>query len=200
MSLLDFLIQFLESLPAIGKILALFSNRSNKKSKTPLTNHPLFSSINFWVNMTCPNIPVESKLKKAMICKFLTINLNAYAHKMHDFLEECDFEKDEVDFGKLSNLIMECVEEYEYEALKNGIPDMFLQKFREWNQPHMDMAFNGIKSICESGFYESNYDKCVAVLDLLQATFHLTLLDAEKTINGMNGHLEAELERLKNLE
>jgi hypothetical protein len=83
--------------------------------------------------------------------------------------------------------------QYEEEALNKGVPSIFLDKFRKWHEIHTTITFDAIRSVCDSKFYDSEYERTAAVLDILLFSFRLTIVDAEKSINELNGQLEQVL-------
>jgi hypothetical protein len=152
-----------------------------------LEQHQFFSTLRYWITVEIDNIPVQSRVKKNVISKFLKIKFSTFDKNFSEFI------KDETNFQnatKLENLMLNCINIYEQEALQKGVPMLFLEKFRKWNEKHTEITFTSIRSICESKFYSSTYEKTAAVLDILLFSFRLTIVDAEKTINELNGELE----------
>jgi len=163
-------------------------NRSSKYKR--LKNHQFFILINYWINVEIDNIPVQNKIKKRVISKFLKIKFNIFEKNFLDYINTVDSNTNDVNIKKV---FLDCISEYEEEAVRKYIPIIFIDKFREWHSCHIEIAFEALKSIGESCFYDSPYEKIAASLDILLFAFRLTIIDAEKTINDLNGELEQVL-------
>lgn len=163
-----------------------FSFRKKKK----LDKHQFFNTIDYWVNIEINNLPIVNPLKKRVVCTFLKIKYSTFSKKIREFINNLTLEEENMD---LETLIIDCLKEYEDNSRSAGIPDMFIDKFRIWNSSHTQILIDSVQSICASKFYDSFEEKIVAILDILTFSFRITLVDAERTINDLNGELEKTL-------
>ena len=85
--------------------------------------------------------------------------------------------------------IMNIVSSYEDKCKAEGIPELVIQKFNKWHETRVKFTVAGVKSVCSSQFYKDNRARMAAVLDILTVAFHDTILDAERTLNSLNGEL-----------
>lgn len=160
------------------------------QKKKKLDKHQFFNSIEYWVNNDINNLPIINPLKKRVVCTFLRIKYLTFSKNLKEYINTVDIEEEIMD---LETLIIDCLKEYEDKARNEGIPDIFINKFRVWNSPHTHILIDSVQSICTSKFYDSFEEKIVAVLDILTFSFRVTLIDAERTINDLNGELEKAL-------
>lgn len=75
-----------------------------------------------------------------------------------------------------------------------GVPDCYINKFKYWQAERFNVLLESISDIIVSSFYNTWYLKCVACLDYLHFSSSLTIYDADRTLNQLNGNLEAEIE------
>lgn len=170
----------------------MFLDLFRKKRKvTELKNHQFFSTMNFWVSVQIDILPIQSRMKKNVISKFLKIKFEVFEKKVREYITTLECSDDCV--LNFETIMVDCLKEADELALQNSIPTIFLEKFKRWDEQHSGITFNSISDICNSKFYTSNYEKTNAILDILLFSFRLTIIDAEKTISEMNGDLERVL-------
>ncbi|MGD9678089.1 MAG: hypothetical protein AB7V16_06965 [Vulcanibacillus sp.] len=81
-----------------------------------------------------------------------------------------------------------------------GIPQSFIDSFNEWHEPHVKIVVYKIKDILYNQFYATWQLKLIVILDHIDTAFYLTIKDAEKTIETINGKVEKQIqEKLKSL-
>lgn len=161
---------------------------NQKPQYTKLKEHQFFSLMAYWINMEIDNLPISHELKKKVVSKFLKIKFNVFQKNFLCYINSMDTSDSEA--LDLEKIFINSISEYEEEAIRKFIHPIFVSKFHQWNTSHTQVAFEAIKSITESTFYPTPYEKMAATLDILVFAFRLTIVDAEKTINGLNGELE----------
>jgi hypothetical protein len=155
-----------------------------------LEQHQFFTTMNYWINVEIDNIPVQNRLKRNVVRCFLKIQFTTFYDNFKKLINDSENFKVKNSF---ENIMIECIKQYEEEALNKGVPSIFLDKFRKWHEIHTTITFDAIRSVCDSKFYDSEYERTAAVLDILLFSFRLTIVDAEKSINELNGQLEQVL-------
>lgn len=75
-----------------------------------------------------------------------------------------------------------------------GIPEVFINKFDMWHQVHIETVIEKIRDVVYSDFYKTWQLKLLMILDHLDSVFLMTYQDARRTIAGLNGELEQEIE------
>lgn len=78
-----------------------------------------------------------------------------------------------------------------------GVPDCYTSKFNYWQAERFNVLLESISDIIVSSFYNTWYLKCVACLDYLHFSSSLTIYDADRTLDQLNGNLEAEIKEKK---
>lgn len=159
------------------------------RKKRRLENHRFFSTMNYWINIEIDNLPITNKMKKNVVTKFLKIKFNVFLNNFKNFVNEV--ENGNYDSSRSVELILvDSIKEFEFEARRQQIPDLFIEKYRKWDNTHTQITYDAIKSIIESKYYTTMDEQVAAILDILLFSFRLTIVDAEKTINDLNGELE----------
>jgi len=166
-------------------ILDWFKNNKRKK----LERHHFFTTISYWINIEIDNLPIKNECKKKVICLFLKIKYNIFSKNIKKIIAS-----ESTNCQDLEDIIIASFNECEVKARSEGIPDIFINKFRIWDHDHTKILIDSVDSIIRSNFYSTFEEKVAAILDLMIFSFRLTLVDAEKTINELNGELEKALE------
>lgn len=167
----------------------MFSILLNKNNRKKLEKHHFFTSISYWINIEINNLPIENLSKKKVICLFLKTKYNIFSKNIKRFINSTNNNCEEIE-----NILIKSFKECEDIARSEGIPDIFIDKFRVWDYEHTKILIDSIESIINSKFYSTFEEKIAAILDIMIFSFRLTLVDAEKTINELNGDLEKALE------
>ena len=154
-----------------------------------LKKHQFFLLMHYWINVEIDNLPITNELKKRVVIKFLKIKFSIFEKNFLNFIANINTTDD----PDLEKIFLDSIMECEETAIHKYIPELFIEKFRQWHSSHISITFEAIRSINESTFYDSSYEKVAATLDILLFTFRLTIVDAEKTINELNGELEKVL-------
>jgi hypothetical protein len=166
-----------------------------KRPYKNLEQHPFFSTVNYWINIEIDNLNITNIAKRNVVRAFLKLKFTVFNDRLKEYIRNNVQDEEICTDGTLciGNLVVDCLKEYEDKARTKGVPDIFIDKFRQWHDPHTDITFESIRSVCESKFYTTNVEKIAAVLDILLYSFRMTIIDAERTINQLNGELEAAL-------
>jgi hypothetical protein len=160
-----------------------------KCCRIDLSKHPFFNVMNYYRTAVIPAIHVQNPLKRKLVIKFLDMKFRIFQEKFQGF-------------SKLQNMTVEdfiqlvciCIDEYEKQARAANIPDLFLDKFRDFHRSHTELCFKGIERIQKSAMLQ-DADKISAAFNILTAAFDITIIDCEDSINSLNGTLEKLLEK-----
>lgn len=76
-----------------------------------------------------------------------------------------------------------------------GVPDLMIDKFREWHQLHVDLLLERVDDILVSTFYASWQMKLISILDEYETIFSVTFDYAKESLIDLNGDLDAALEK-----
>ena len=162
----------------------LFSHAFNKKH--PLNRHTFFSTINRITSYSIYRLPIENTLKKKVVVFYLKLLFE----RIEKLMEDCITNLETFNIRELESLYLKTLDEVEEEAIKSGVPAIFIEKFKEWDAEHVSILLDGINRVANSSFYATNYLKMSTTLDQLTTLLIWQMLDIEKTINSLNGDLE----------
>lgn len=161
-----------------------------KSDKKKLKNHMFFEKCAYWLNYQIDNIELPSQRKEKMAKKFLSNYVIKFREMLTSYINDGNFDHPE-DLLKLYFKTMKYVRD---SSLAIGIPQLFLDKYDEY-QDAQTLAINEeLKSIVSSSFYKTNMDKIIAIFDVITYAFIYVILNAEESLTNMNGELEKALE------
>lgn len=164
----------------------IFRILRRKNEQPALVEHVFFGNINKMLSYDINNLPITSTLKKRVVSCFLKILFTKIRKVTLDLCNGLD----NGPLEDVSSLYINAIANAEEEALKAGVPEIFIERFRSWDSNHIDAIIDSMNQIASSKFHENDYEKLKAILDILNAITQLQLLDIEKTINSLNGELE----------
>lgn len=76
-----------------------------------------------------------------------------------------------------------------------GVPELYIKKFDEWHNSHVGMIIEKYRQVLYSDFYPTWEFKTIVILDHLETSINLIKIDAERTLNSMNGELDEEIQK-----
>ena len=167
-------------------LLSFFKKRSDDKK---LTQHPLFQKIDFAMNFQIERINIANHAKRNMIHAFLKLYFSEFKKQINIFLNS---NKDNEPL-RFIELFTHTLEKIDDEALCIAIPEIFIKKYNLLQQSHVESIYASLENIANSQFYHDNTDKISAMFDVLICHFVFITLDSEKTLNELNGRMEAAL-------
>lgn len=125
-----------------------------------------------------------------MAKKFLTNYVTIFRDLLIDFIDKGDYDDPSV----LIDLYLKGMNDLKTTSLSVGIPQIFLDKYDEYQNSQTLAMHEQLKSIVSSNFYKCNMDKIIAIFDVITYAFIYVILNAEETLTHMNGTLEHALE------
>lgn len=162
-----------------------FTYKPLKQSQ--LIKHSYFSSMDYW-----RKIGIEEPARDLIFKDFLHIKFRVFDFAMHEVVGNKDISK--MRRIELKSYIIKTVtaaiKEYEHETKEMGIPSAVIKKFAKWHNRSVSFIIDGIEDTCMSSFYENNVARLNGMLGLLLAAFHATIIDAERTLDDLNGDLK----------
>lgn len=141
-----------------------------------------------------------SKIKEAAIKDYLIIKYKAIEEELLIPLANkvdtvcnggCNF---------IQDLIEHTIEVINERARKIGLPEMFITKFMEFHQPHIDIYWNITQKTCQTRLLINCSEKIVTHFFNNLFILDLTLEDAKTMLGSVNGDLEDKLNELEYLE
>lgn len=125
-----------------------------------------------------------------MAKRFLTNYVTIFRDLLIDFIDKGDYDDPSV----LIDLYLKGMNDLKTTSLSVGIPEIFLDKYDEYQNSQTLAMHEQLKSIVSSNFYKCNMDKIIAIFDVITYAFIYVILNAEETLTHMNGTLEHALE------
>ena len=108
-----------------------------KVKQESLLASSFFSEMERNVNFTIPRLNISHPFKSLVAKDFLVIKFRIFASKMKEFIQKNEFEK--MDESMFKDLLVgkfyEALDSYEKYAKSEGIPSLFVEKFRVWHGP-----------------------------------------------------------------
>lgn len=176
-----------------------------------LADHLFFAELLKWEKRDIPSLKIRSQVKKLIVVEFLKMLFRNFREKFRDYiinLENLISQNQQIKCDELIQFFLDYIDQYNADARKieikyknriiNGLPDIFLQKFDDWHNPHIEIINESITQIVNNEIYPDEKMKLLAIVEIFYITFRLTIQDAINTINELNGEIEKELERLSN--
>lgn len=167
--------------------------RKKQTKELALTEHIFFTNINKMLAYDINNLPITNVLKKRVVSCFLKILFT----KLHSVTLNLCNNLDKEPLKDISSLYVKAINDAENEAIREGVPEIFIEKFRSWDTKHIQAIINSMNQITSSRFHRTDYERMKAILDILNAITQLQLLDIEQTIDSLNGELERAIKGTK---
>ena len=167
--------------------------RLEEKPLPCLERHHFFSVMERALKVTIPQMDIAEPGRALLARDFLRFKVESFSTKMLEFVRRPslnDFPP-EAFSSQISEVLSQCIQDYEERARREGIPEIYLRKFGEWHKQTVDMtlAYIDVLSQCEAQYHQ-NYERLASVLSWLEVAFQWTFVDAEKTLASLNGELD----------
>lgn len=161
-----------------------------KSDKKKLRSHMFFEKSSYWLTYQIDSIELPSHRKENMAKKFLSNYVIKFKEMLTAYINNGDFNHPE----ELLNLYLKTMKYVNSSSLAIGIPQLFLDKYDEYQDAQTIAINEELKNIISSSFYRTNMDKIIAIFDVITYAFIYVILNAEESLTNMNGELEKALE------
>ncbi len=189
------------------KDLRLFKNTNNKKKEDMLRkilNHPIFNYFSFWEQQIKINLKLEDKTKERVFKHILInkykvweITLKDMVYELVNKLYENNFVEDKTyldDFLKYFALgdsrYRKFFYDYNYNIQDRQALMIAMEKFETFHCRNKEDFLNKVKDICNSNIYLGFEVEIMQILNLYQTALSHTIINGEKAISELNGHLK----------
>ena len=162
-------------------------------SETQLTNHVVFSQLDFWIIKKVPTFNFKSKFRNLVFRDYLTIYLKTYKYRIEEFVNDKKYEDlDNNEFwNTLAELFNSISKEYEAEMSDSGIPLLVIEKMKTYDSNSVELMMKLIKGVSQSEFYKSekNQLKIYSALNIICPIIENVILHSEEVCTVLNGEL-----------
>jgi hypothetical protein len=148
---------------------------------------------------------------KAYLCKIFIEKCRTpvFYTKLREFLEKLNsLENDQTKLAFLfsfPDVLYQARDEYTKIAksydytIRNvcisGIPHSLVERYKEWNEGHLDIAIQKMKQAIYSSFYKTWQMKIIMCFEILDTVFLFLSSELENTINSLDGEIDEEIEK-----
>ena len=171
-----------------AKIKGSSSDLDNKKTIKDLRKlHPIFNDIKYYRDVKVPTCHIGGPVRTIVFRDCLKIYYDVCLQVTEEIIEK------EITNGNflvtnraaLIDFLLRVRESLE----KNGIPEKVIDKFCDWCRKRNEHLLSVISDIDSSTVVSSIVEKEYIVLSTVREISYFVLLDAEKTLKGLNGEL-----------
>lgn len=175
----------------ISKVIATYKFPQAAEIKTKdLINHRLFRELACKISYDIKHLKIDEPLRQAIFRDFIGYEFEAirdgYLKLIASDLDELT--NDELK-NKLTETIIDIINNYEAKARQGLIPEIVISKFNEWHKDRINQLRDCINEICEDPVLRSNAFKVKVFFDFNVWVIFLTINDAAKTLIYLNGEL-----------
>jgi len=165
--------------------------KSTKKKKN-MENHKIWSEMKYWKNQKIKRLKLCNPLREKLLKVCVTILVEIVEIKLKKFISE----KTKMTRNNIKTLFNEIIDGYEGHWRKNLVPEIFIEKFYEFNKVKINELNHFMDFIIDSKLYDED-EKLLAMIDHFNVVINWIILDLEKTNDSINGELTKQLKRLR---
>lgn len=157
-----------------------------------LCSHPAIEELRDWSSYRCRVLDIKDPIKKRMAEYFLSLFFGKLRDAILDIVEHYGDYID--DTTLLNNLIIDTINNVKDEAMTNGVPQIFLDKFINYLYKQARILSLSFKDLDKFQYYNGVIEKSAFRLDLGFMLIRCITYEVEEVINNMNGELKSALE------
>lgn len=172
-------------------------------SARPLIEHRLFSVSNYWLRLGIDQMPFPSryKVRSQMYRDMLKILVRTMSRELELSIQTLSDRSSNAEWQRKATAVLAtAVTEYERRFREQGIPDIVIERFRDWNRPSLSYITHAIAALQDSEIADSNEKKTRFLLSSVLAAMKTAFIDAERTLIGLNGQLTGAAYRGREVE
>jgi len=142
--------------------------------------------LTYWRDFKIDTIKLNDPGRQAIFRDLLHIKFRIFSNNIFQLKNVDKYSEDE-----LLEQIYECFKDMneQFGIQTTVIPEIVVNKFIEWNKPTVNFVMLNVESICRSPIYNSNRERLEAIYALYTVMLETTILEAERSLNELNGEL-----------
>jgi len=175
-----------------GWVSAYLRQRFGKPVVSPTDSYDiLVSKLDFWLNFKIQNINMRDVARREIFRDLVMIRFTIFREHI---IKLNQVNLDDMLPGEMYSLVVKClhdsIEEAEQSALDHGIPKVVVEKFHKWTSKNIEFTLKAMEMVCYSQVYGNNAGRMQAIYSLYTAMFEITIAEAERSLNELNGELD----------
>ena len=172
-------------------------------TQKPLSDHRLFSVSNYWLNLGIDQMPFPSRypVRSQMYRDMLKILIRTISTDLEAHLKDLSAQSSSAEWQRHATMVLSmAVTDYEMRFREQGIPEIVIERFRDWNRASLSYITHTIATLQDSEIADSNSKKTSFMLSAVLGALKTAFIDAERTLIGLNGQLTGKVYRGKEIE
>lgn len=171
------------------KFINIYLKKIEVKVETNLKNHGLFNYLKNSLEHHIDTIELSDD-KKILFSVLLKVKFESFIGLFYELIDNDInyWNKDKLE-RKNIDLLNKATKSYEDKLNMLGFPDLVLDKFKTWHYPHVQGVLDGVRSTCNSDYFPTNIARQASIFYAYYSGFHMTIIDAHKTLKSLNGEL-----------
>lgn len=165
----------------------------NDSLLTLIDLHPYFNKIDTIIKVKLPITkiggPVRTKIFRDTLRIFYEVQIDVTKELLEKDITKTNF------LLENKKSLNQVVEMSRKKMKEHEIPEVVINKFWEWNYKRHEYIATTLSDIDSSTVFNTIIEKQYAALNLYQSCSYFVLIDAEKTLKGLNGDLSGTIYR-----
>lgn len=165
------------------------------KSRPDLKNHYFFSHVNILLSNTLRSVECGCIGRTELFRSMTETMLIVWRDALLKFLIEREDLVKKVGTGyELGDAVLAVIsdirEKYQVKWRQEGVPDIAIRAFIDWNGIRVDKMIETTTLICSSEYYFGNTERIASLLSMHEIALQLTVVDLNRILIALNGRLD----------
>ncbi len=172
-------------------LLLFYLNNRKKRSKVSLQKHPIFSAIEEVLTTDLKRVNLGTAGRNKLFKFMLQTQLETYSKLVGEFVDKDQKWNSLTDFREdVRSLILSINQECDNMWAAGGVPKIAIFKFKEFNDPRINILLSDIDTIIFYKNYSSHEEALFVIFEFLSFVLRLGLSnDSIKALMVLNGDL-----------
>lgn len=153
--------------------------------------HPYFNKMESIISSKLPTIKIGGPVRTKIFRNVLVIFYETFIDVINELLNKTITENNFL--YENEKALNDVIKESSKRMQENGIPQIVIDKFWEWNYKRHEYMLSTLSDIHSCDVFNSIIEKEYAALNLFQSNSYFVLADAENTLKHLNGDLSGTI-------
>lgn len=150
----------------------------------------LSSKLAYFIDFKIQNIYLRDLGRREIFRDIIQIRYQVMKKHIASLNDNVDNDMSSADvYARVTQCLHDWIEESEWDAMSRGVPQVVVEKYRKWSSKNTEFALKAIEMVCFSTAYGDNEKRMDAIYSLFTAMLELTIAEAERSLNELNGEL-----------